>query len=188
MGVLTGPEIERVQAGFYDEDRRRIVIDPPSPHVGPNSADLTLGNVLRYVLPGPDGVLDTRGTPATRDYPIPSEGVVLPPGAFVLGTTVERTATEGLMPWIDGRSTTGRFGLMVHVTAGKGDDGFGAGPDGPRPWTLEIVNVSGHPLRIYAGRRIAQVFFFTLVGERRPYAGAYNAQDGPTPPQPGGIG
>lgn len=94
----------------------------------------------------------------------------------MLGSTVERTRTIGFVPWLDGRSTTARFGLMVHLSAGKGDNGF----DGP--WTLEICNLNRSPVRIYAGQRIAQVSYLTTVGEQRLYAGHYAGQDGPTPP------
>jgi len=194
--ILTGPEIERrMESGssvMYGprgevETVHQIAIRPRPQHVGPNSADLTLADRVLYLIPPPDGAaFDTRTTPETREYTIPPEGLVLPSRGFVLGSTVERTITRGCVPWIDGRSTIARFGLFIHVSAGKGDDGFGKDAPGGAPWTLEIFNANPHPVRLYAGDRICQIFYLLTYGEQREYGGEnahYTDQSGPTPPR-----
>lgn len=110
---------------------------------------------------------------------IPDAGYILEPGRLYLGSTVEKTSCEGLVPWFDGRSSVGRLGLFVHVTAGRGDDGFGACEAGMSTWTLEMVAVQ--PIRIYAGVRIGQISFIKLDGARKPYQGKYRLQEGPRP-------
>ena len=112
-----------------------------------------------------------------KETTIPKEGYVLYPGVLYLGCTVERTQCAGLVPWLDGRSSVGRLGLSIHVTAGRGDSGFGmADPEGCT-WTLEMSVIQ--PLRIYAGVRIGQLTFMTLEGEQTSYDGRYTKQDGP---------
>lgn len=93
-----------------------------------------------------------------------------------LAATVERTVAHGLTSWLDGRSSVGRMGLSVHVTAGRGDDAWMG------RWTLELTAVT-HPVKVYTGMRIGQVTYFMLQGERKPYNpdGKYSQQDGPTP-------
>ncbi len=208
MAVLTGPEIRRIveltkheATGFVPEREcpYRIDIEPFDPKwCGPNSVDVHLAPELKvYALldsfqkhPGlhflvpagyePSYQLDMRQEPPPLlSLPIDKWGLMLMPGVLYLGSTVERTRTEGLVPWLDGRSSVGRLGMSVHVTAGRGEDGFGADPTkGPRPWTFEITVV--HPLRVYAGARIGQLTYMTLEGERAPYSGRYQDQEGPT--------
>ncbi len=101
----------------------------------------------------------------------------LQPHVGYLGHTIERIYCRGFIPWIDGRSTTGRYFLQVHQTAGKGDDGF----DGT--FTLEIKAVY-RPLTVYAGAPLTQVFFFRSDGESTPYDGRYQGQTGPQLPKP----
>lgn len=97
----------------------------------------------------------------------------LRPGFLYLGRTVERIRAEGFVPVIDGRSSAGRLGLFVHVTAGRGDDGFNG------TFTLEIVVVE--PLLVYPWphelSRLIQVSFIPVVGERSPYKGRYQSQE-----------
>lgn len=87
----------------------------------------------------------------TRRLTIPPEGMVLKPGKLYLGRTVERTRTDKFIPMLEGRSSVGRLGMGIHVTAGFGDIGF----DGP--WTLEITVTE--PLRIYPLVEIAQIYY-----------------------------
>lgn len=164
--ILSGPEIERrIAAGD-------IEIDPFVPeYVGPNSIDIRLGDTLRVYVSCLTP-LDSRKKNPTAEFTISGFGSALQPGFLYLGSTVERVKTRGLVPWMDGRSSIGRLGIGVHVTAGRGDDGF----DGH--FTLEITAVQ--PVIIYPGMRIAQVSFFELKGERRPYTGRYQGQSGPT--------
>lgn len=182
MSVLTGPEIiDRIERTRRAQAARggdpplfvpRLDIEPFDPRLaGPNSYDVHLGDkLLVYDLRG-WGHLDTRQQPDAAPLFIHPEGIVLQPGTLYLGSTVERVSCHGLVPWIDGRSSVGRLGISVHVTAGRGDDGFEG------CFTLEITVV--HPVRVYAGDRIAQLTFLTTVGERNPYHGRYAGADGP---------
>lgn len=184
MSILSGPEIERL----VDLTRRKldgpraIEIEPFNPkNCGPNSYDVTLSPQIGcYVTKTPAGFLSASGVELDmkkenpfETWTIPETGYTLEPGRLYLGSTVERTACRGLVPWFDGRSSVGRLGLFVHVTAGRGDDGF----DGT--WTLEMAAVQ--PIRIYAGVRIGQISFMTLEGESCGYRGKYSHQSGPRP-------
>jgi dCTP deaminase len=109
---------------------------------------------------------------------IPPTGAVLFPGMLYLGSTVERAGSDFYVPLIEGRSSIGRLGIHVHVTAGFGDLGFKG------TWTCEITVV--HPVRVYAGVEICQVVFMRpeqdeALGELRLYRGKYTNQRGPRP-------
>jgi dCTP deaminase len=82
-----------------------------------------------------------------------------------LGRTAERTETHDLVPMIEGRSSIGRLGLFVHVTAGFGDVGFSG------YWTLEMFAV--HPIRIYPGIPICQIFYHEVCGAIEEYSSKY---------------
>lgn len=120
----------------------------------------------------PFGVLDMKKKNPTRKIMIPEEGFVMYPGRVYLGMTKERTYTwPGLEPVFDGRSSVGRLGLFVHVTAGFGDPGF----DGY--WTLEMTPIQ--PTRVYAGVEIGQVYYHPLKGKcLKPYSGKYQRNRG----------
>jgi len=92
---------------------------------------------------------------------IPEEGLVLERGKLYLGRTVEYTETNNLVPMLEGRSSIGRLGLFVHITAGFGDVGFKG------YWTLEMFCVQ--PIRIYPGVQICQVFYHTIEGDFDTY-------------------
>lgn len=165
--ILTGPEISRQVA------LGAIEIDPfVAEHVNPASVDLTLGDdVVTYRRLA---VLDSRIENAEHRFKI-EDSIVLVPGELYLMHTAERVCTREFVPVIDGKSSLGRLGVSVHVTAGYGDPGF----DGQ--WTLEVTCVL--PVRVYAGMRFAQMRFHTVHGELRQYAGNY-ADDvvrGPVP-------
>ena len=96
-----------------------------------------------------------------RRMQIPPEGIVLQPNQLYLGRTVERTETHNLVPMIEGRSSIGRLGLFVHVTAGFGDVGFCG------YWTLEMFAVQ--PIRIFAGVAICQIFYHEIHGNFTEY-------------------
>ncbi|REJ91234.1 MAG: dCTP deaminase [Planctomycetota bacterium] len=151
--ILTGSQIrERL-----DSD---IIIDPfEESQLNPNSYNLRLHKEL---LVYEEIVLDMARPNRFRRYEIPPEGLVLSPNQLYLGRTLERTETHNLVPMLEGRSSIGRLGLFVHVTAGFGDVGFAG------YWTLEMFAVQ--PIRIYAGVEIAQIFYHTLDGEVQEYA------------------
>jgi len=118
------------------------------------------------------GVLDMKKNNPTKKIKIPEEGLVIYPGRLYLGMTKERTITgTNLEPIFDGRSSVGRLGVFVHVTAGFGDPGF----DGR--WTLEITPIQ--PIRIYADVSIGQVYYQPIKGEcLKPYSGKYQGNNG----------
>ena len=131
----------------------QIVVDPfDRKNVGTNSIDVHLGKYLVYPT---DRVLSMKQHTLTYEDEIHDEGFVLEPGKLYLGATEEYTETHGFVPYLDGRSSVGRLGLFIHVTAGRGDAGFCG------HWTMELVAVQ--PLRIYAGVRIGQLTYHTLT-------------------------
>ena len=115
--------------------------------------------------------LDPKKDNETTDIEIPEEGYVLIPGILYLGETMEYTETYGLVPNIDGRSTTGRLGIEVHRTAGFGDTGFKG------KWTLEITVT--HTVIVYPGMEIGQLYYETIEGDTSmSYNGKYQNQQG----------
>jgi dCTP deaminase len=160
--VLSGREIQRNLG-------ERIVIDPfEVSQLNPNSYNLRLHNGLRVYE---RRELDMRTENTSRELSIPEEGLLLEPHRLYLGRTVEYTATDGFVPMLEGRSSVGRLGLFVHITAGFGDVGFRG------YWTLEMFCVQ--PIRIYAGVEICQVFYHTIEGDYDPYrSGKYQNNTG----------
>jgi dCTP deaminase len=150
--ILSGKEIKLKLGGD-------IVIDPfDDRKLNPNSYNLTLHHEL---MTYEEVVLDMRKANRVRRVEIPSDGLILSPSQLYLGRTVERTETHNLVPMIEGRSSIGRLGLFVHVTAGFGDVGFCG------YWTLEMFAVQ--PVRIYPGVPICQIFYHQLFGEFTEY-------------------
>jgi dCTP deaminase len=140
-----------------------IVIDPfDESQLNPNSYNLTLHNELMVYE---ELVLDMAKANRVRRIEIPEEGLVLKPNQLYLGRTAERTVTHNLVPQIEGRSSVGRLGLFVHVTAGFGDVGFAG------YWTLEMFAVQ--PIHIYPRVPICQIFYHEITGEVREYDSKY---------------
>lgn len=151
--VLSGLEIERHLG-------TNIVIEPfDERRLNPNSYNLSLHEELMVYE---EIVLDMRKSNRVRRLQIPAEGLVLNPNQLYLGRTVERTETHGFVPMIEGRSSIGRLGLFVHVTAGFGDVGFCG------YWTLEMFAVQ--PIRIYAGVPICQIIYHEIRGDYVGYS------------------
>ena len=107
---------------------------------------------------------------------------ILHPGEFVLGSTLERvTLPDDLVARLEGKSSLGRLGLLIHSTAGFIDPGW----DGHV--TLELSNVANLPITIYHGMKIGQVSFMQLSEPASaPYGSStlgskYQGQRGPTP-------
>jgi len=137
-----------------------IVIDPfNDANLNPNSYNLTLHNEL---MTYEEVVLDMAKPNRVRRISIPPDGLVLGPNQLYLGRTVERTETHNLVPMIEGRSSIGRLGLFVHVTAGFGDVGFCG------YWTLEMFAVQ--PVRIFPGVPICQIFYHEISGAITEYS------------------
>lgn len=171
--ILDEVKAGNIQITPFDESR-----------INPNSYNLTLGNKLlvygeaqvvntshptpcvdrRYVT------LDMKQDNPTSEIIIPDDGLILNPGTVYLGTTVETTFTEKYVPMLEGRSSIGRLGLMIHVTAGFGDVGFNG------KWTLEIVPIQ--PIIIYPNVEIAQIYYHTVTDNTVKYTSRkYNNQD-----------
>jgi dCTP deaminase len=151
--ILSGHEIRR-QLGA------NIILEPfDVSRLNPNSYNLSLHNELMVYE---EVVLDMRRANRVRRLTIPPEGMVLQPGQLYLGRTTERTETRNLVPMIEGRSSVGRLGLFVHVTAGFGDVGFCG------YWTLEMFAVQ--PVRVYPGVAICQIFYHDIRGDFTEYA------------------
>jgi dCTP deaminase len=140
---------------------KEIIIDPFNPdQLNPNSYNLCLHDEL-VVYDEP--VLDMRSENPVSRITLPSDGLELEPHRLYLGRTVEYTETDGVVPMLEGRSSIGRLGLFVHITAGFGDVGFRG------YWTLEIFCVQ--PIRIYPGVQICQIFYHTIEGDYDGYEG-----------------
>jgi dCTP deaminase len=181
MSILTGPEIKRLAEGNFGVKGERITIRPFTPaHCGANSYDVRLGDSLRCYSRDPldarpfmlDPFASNMTHEVTPDADEHGPFWVLEPGRLYLGTTREYTETHGLVPVLYGRSSIGRLGLFIHVTAGFGDDGFCG------HWTLELVAV--HAVKVRPGMQIGQLIYHTLSGDRQPYRGRY--QDQPAAP------
>jgi dCTP deaminase len=131
---------------------RNIVVEPLiNINIGTNSVDLTLSNTLVMYT---DHVLDARKKNPSVPIIIPEDGLILQPNILYLASTIEYTETLKHVPIIQGKSSLGRLGLWVHVTAGFGDVGFKG------HWTLELVCVQ--PIRIYPGMKIAQICYHDI--------------------------
>ena len=151
--ILSGKEIE----SRIDKD---IIIEPfDKKRINPNSYNLSLHNELLIYK---DSTLDMKKDNEVKKLTIPSDGLVLETNRLYLGRTVEYTETKNLVPMLEGRSSIGRLGLFVHVTAGFGDVGFKGF------WTLEIFCIQ--PVKIYPSVEICQVYYHTVEGEIKNYS------------------
>lgn len=166
----------------------RIVIDPLDESlIQPSSIDVRISNLFRVFRNHTRGVIDVRTdtTELTELVEIDESGsdpFMLHPGEFVLGSTLERIGVpDDLVGRVEGKSSLGRLGLLIHSTAGFVDAGF----DGHI--TLELANVASLPITLYPGMKIGQVSFMQMTTPAdHPYGkGAtgskYQGQRGPTP-------
>ena len=136
-------------------DKGTIKIEPYNrDDLGSNSYDVHLGKTLAVYV---DDVLDAKKHNKIEYFDIPDEGYVLEPHKFYLGVTLEYTETHAHVPFLEGKSSTGRLGIDIHATAGKGDVGFCGN------WTLEIS--CKQPVRVYHGMPIGKLIYFTVEGE-----------------------
>ena len=163
--ILSGREIQM-------QLNKNIFIEPfDESRLNPNSYNLTLADEL---LVYESRELDMKRENPVKHMTIPREGLVLEPDRLYLGRTAEFTRTESYVPMLEGRSSTGRLGLFIHVTAGFGDVGFAG------YWTLEIFCIQ--PIRIYAGAPVCQIYYHTREGDYAPYSsGKYQNNSGIQP-------
>ena len=167
-------------------DEGVLVIDPYEPsNVQPSSVDLRLDKYFRVFRNHTSRVIDVKEDQEDLTELVEideGQAFVLHPGEFVLGATAERLALpDDLVARIEGKSSLGRLGLLIHSTAGFIDPGF----DGHI--TLELSNVANLPITLYPGMRIGQVSFLTMTTPaEHPYGSSkvgskYQGQRGPTP-------
>jgi dCTP deaminase len=150
----------------------RIVIDPWDPGlVQPASVDLRLGDSFRVFHNHRAAAIDLRDPPTNLTEEVVIEDgdpFVIHPGEFILGRTLEWVELpDDVVSRIEGKSSIGRLGLIVHATAGFVDPGFKG------TLTLEITNLTRIPIKLYAGLPIAQLSFMALdAPAERPYGSA----------------
>ena len=153
----------------------KIVIQPfDASCLGSNSYDVHLSKHLAIYE---NYNLDAAKHNKLKHFEIPSKGYVMKPGKLYLASTLEYTESHIFLPYLDGKSSTGRLGMCIHLTAGRGDVGF------CNYWTLEITVV--HPIRVYAGMPIAQLTYHSILGDiQMPYNLKPNAKFTEKDPKP----
>jgi dCTP deaminase len=166
-------------------DSGRIVIDPLADGaIQPSSVDVRLDGAFRVFANHRYPFIDVREEQPDLTELVEvtdGEAFILHPGEFVLGSTLERLALpDDVVAQLNGKSSLGRLGLVVHATAGFIDPGW----DGHI--TLELSNVATLPIAVYAGMKVGQ-FVFTQLTEpaEHPYGSdvtgsKYKGQRGPT--------
>jgi dCTP deaminase len=154
------------------EQGNNIKIEPFSrSQVNPNSYNLKLANQLLVYT---DPVLDMKKENSYEFIQIPETGFRMEPGKLYLGRTYEYTETFKYVPMLEGRSSIGRLGICIHVTAGFGDVGFRG------YWTLELFCIQ--PVIIYPNIEICQIYYHSIDGEYWPYSSQkYNQNSGIQP-------
>jgi dCTP deaminase len=161
----------------------RLVIEPFDPDmVQPSSVDLRVDDTFRVFRNTRYPYIDVRSPmkDLTDVVKVPlGEAFILHPGEFVLGSTLERVSLpDDLVGRIEGKSSLGRLGLLIHSTAGFVDAGWTG------HLTLELSDVANLPITIYPGMKIGQLCLFEMTSPaERPYGerGKYQGQRGPTP-------
>lgn len=164
----------------------RIVIEPLGDGcIQPSSVDLHVDRYFRVFRNHTMGMIDVKQDleDLTELVEVGEDGVfMLHPGEFVLGSTLERVALpDDLVARLEGKSSLGRLGLLIHSTAGFVDAGW----DGHL--TLELSNVANLPITLYPGMKIGQISFLQMTTTAdQPYGSGtlgskYKGQRGPTP-------
>jgi len=167
-------------------DAGRIGIEPYDPTLmQPSSLDVRVDRLFRVFRNSRYPYIDVKEEQEGLTELVEvadTEPFILHPGEFVLGSTLERvTLPDDLVARLEGKSSLGRLGLLIHSTAGFIDPGF----DGHV--TLELSNVANLPITIYPGMKIGQLSFVQMSEPAEtPYgSGAlgskYQGQRGPTP-------
>lgn len=163
--LLSGEEIKKNLG-------KDIIIEPFRPsQLNPNSYNLRLSNEL---LVYDTDTLNMKAKNPVKHLTIPESGLLLEANKLYLGRTVEYTKTDRFVPMLEGRSSVGRLGLFIHVTAGFGDVGFAG------YWTLEMFCI--HPIVIYPNVEICQIYYHTILGDYEKYeSGKYQNNTGVQP-------
>ncbi len=167
-------------------DEGRLVVEPLGPNaVQPSSIDLRVGSQFRVFKNSRYPYIDVKKPMEELTElvsTIDDDPFILHPGEFVLGTTIERVAIpDDLVGRLEGKSSLGRLGLLIHSTAGFVDPGFRG------HLTLELSNVANLPITLYPGMKIGQISLLQLSSPAaNPYGSGklsskYLDQVGPTP-------
>ena len=167
-------------------EQGRIGIEPYEPELmQPSSLDVRVDRYFRVFRNSRYPFIDVKAQQEDLTEVVEvedEEAFILHPGEFVLGSTLERvTLPDDLVARLEGKSSLGRLGLLIHSTAGIIDPGW----DGHV--TLELSNVANLPITIYPGMKIGQLSFVQLSEPaERPYGSKgigskYQGQRGPTP-------
>ena len=167
-------------------DSGRLVFDPYDPElVQPSSVDVRVDRSFRVFHNARYPFIDVRRPMEDLTELVtvePEEPFILHPGEFVLGQTLERVSLpDDLVARLEGKSSLGRLGLLIHSTAGFVDAGFEGN------LTLELSNVANLPITIYHGMPIGQISFMRMDGPvENPYGSRetpskYQGQAEPTP-------
>ena len=161
--ILTGNEIKKQVI------KNKITISPFNELcLNPNSYNVEIGNYLKIYE---DEILDSKKILKTKIIEIPDDGLILSPNKLYLGFTKEKIGSNFCIPTITGRSSTGRLGLFVQITADLVDIGF----CGNLTFQLHCVQ----PLKIYKGMKIGQILFWKPKGKILLYNGKYQNSIGP---------
>lgn len=161
--IITGKKIAQ------EVSKKKIHIEPFSiDQVNPNSYNFRLGETI---LTYKDKILDVKKPNETIMNKIPPEGMLLMPNVLYLGHTVEVMGSNVYVPIMRGRSSVGRMGIFINITADLIDIGS------INQWTLQIHVVQ--PVRVYADMLIGQVTFWEIKGDIELYKGKYQGSRGP---------
>lgn len=150
-----------------------VVTSPNNDHlanIGPSSLDLRLGGFFKIYNHSSHAVLDPKKPETFKDVARmieiePGNAFVVQPGEFVLGVTLEKIKiADDLVARVEGRSSLGRLGIIIHSTAGFVDAGFEG------TITLEITNINRMPVALYPGMRVCQLAFEQMTSSAEvPY-------------------
>lgn len=177
MAILSDVDLKRLIA-----ERDAVYVNggpavDPELQVGPSSIDLRLGTSFGVLNTRKIEMVDTKNMDKYQDYIVeeehsPEEGVIIHPGEFVLGSTLETVnVPDDMVARVEGRSSYGRLGIVVHATAGFCDPGFEG------QITLEMQNLGNAPVKLYPEDRICQVVFETMTSEAEtPYGSKLDAK------------
>jgi len=167
-------------------EQRKIQVEPYDPTcVRPAAIDLTLHQNFRVFRNNSHTHIDVK-----QEFDVtelvkagPDGSIVIHPREFVLGSTGEIvTLPNDVIGLLEGRSSLGRIGLIIHATASFVQPGFSG------YLTFEMSNISNLPIKLYAGMRVAQIAFLTMsqpvelgYGAAGGQKGKYQDQEPPTP-------
>lgn len=170
MAILSDKDLKDVvekENAVYVDQGPEIKTDL---QIGPSSMDLRLGYEFGVLNTRKIEMVDTKDMKKYSDYMkkekhSTEEGVIVHPGEFILGSTLETVnVPSDLVARVEGRSSYGRLGIIVHATAGYIDPGFEG------DITLEIQNLGNAPVKLYPEDRVCQIVFETMTGEaENPY-------------------